>query len=249
MDNLALTLPHRSLSPSLQSASSFGDYSDSERSGPPKFFKSLPSRVRESRDLLQCPTIGCDGMGHVSGNYATRRRSVAGVAAVARPHLVWQLVRLPSRGPVHGAGAAPGAQVPDPGLRRFRARDGQLLVAPQSVRLSARSQRQDQELRPFAQRLDGEARRRGAVAVRRARPSLSRLSSTQLSLSALLLLLCCVLCPVVAPVSVQLSCRRLRWFRAHHRQICHSSQVLGLSLWRFSCTCFLSPFSCLCWPC
>ena len=28
---------------------------------------------RGGKELIQCPTIGCDGMGHVSGNYATHR--------------------------------------------------------------------------------------------------------------------------------------------------------------------------------
>ena len=31
-------------------------------------------RGRDGKDLIQCPTPGCDGMGHVSGNYATHRR-------------------------------------------------------------------------------------------------------------------------------------------------------------------------------
>jgi len=63
-----------SLSPH-RSTSSLGDYSDSERSlsGPPlKIFRTGKSQ-RESRDLLKCPTIGCDGMGHISGNFATHR--------------------------------------------------------------------------------------------------------------------------------------------------------------------------------
>lgn len=36
----------------------------------PRGGKSLSPRGKE---LIQCPTIGCDGMGHVSGNYATHR--------------------------------------------------------------------------------------------------------------------------------------------------------------------------------
>lgn len=31
-------------------------------------------RGRDGKELIQCPTISCDGMGHVSGNYATHRR-------------------------------------------------------------------------------------------------------------------------------------------------------------------------------
>ncbi|RWS27099.1 box A-binding factor-like isoform X2 [Leptotrombidium deliense] len=49
------------------------DFSDSERSGPPTKLLKLSPRIRDGRELLQCPTPGCDGMGHVSGNYATHR--------------------------------------------------------------------------------------------------------------------------------------------------------------------------------
>lgn len=32
------------------------------------------SNRRDGKELIQCPTPGCDGMGHVTGNYATHRR-------------------------------------------------------------------------------------------------------------------------------------------------------------------------------
>lgn len=31
-------------------------------------------RGRDGKELIQCPTSSCDGMGHISGNYATHRR-------------------------------------------------------------------------------------------------------------------------------------------------------------------------------
>ncbi|GFY43106.1 myelin transcription factor 1-like protein [Trichonephila inaurata madagascariensis] len=40
-----------------------------EKCMPPK----IKSRGREGRELIHCPTPGCDGMGHISGNYATHR--------------------------------------------------------------------------------------------------------------------------------------------------------------------------------
>lgn len=61
-------------SPGSDTGSSFSrscpDDSDSER--PYKMARLAKSR--DGRELLQCPTPGCDGMGHVSGNYATHRR-------------------------------------------------------------------------------------------------------------------------------------------------------------------------------
>ena len=36
----------------------------------------LPSQRhnKDGKELIQCPTPGCDGVGHISGNYATHRR-------------------------------------------------------------------------------------------------------------------------------------------------------------------------------
>lgn len=33
----------------------------------------------ENKELIQCPTLSCDGMGHISGNYATHRRQATNI--------------------------------------------------------------------------------------------------------------------------------------------------------------------------
>lgn len=38
------------------------------------FGRPTAARGRDGKELIQCPTMSCDGMGHVSGNYATHRR-------------------------------------------------------------------------------------------------------------------------------------------------------------------------------
>ncbi|XP_023240717.1 myelin transcription factor 1-like isoform X3 [Centruroides sculpturatus] len=50
---------------------------DHDKTLPPKLVRLTTSRSREGRELIHCPTPGCDGMGHVSGNYATHR-SISG---------------------------------------------------------------------------------------------------------------------------------------------------------------------------
>ena len=56
-----------------------------------QFFECMPSKKscfnfwtvfshrKDNKDLVQCPTPGCDGMGHSSGNYSTHRRYVFGM--------------------------------------------------------------------------------------------------------------------------------------------------------------------------
>lgn len=46
-------------------------------------------RGRDGKELIQCPTSSCDGMGHVSGNYATHRRQ--GTIDIYTKPLTWTL--------------------------------------------------------------------------------------------------------------------------------------------------------------
>ncbi len=37
-------------------------------------FGRVNGRSKDGKELIQCPTPGCDGVGHITGNYATHRR-------------------------------------------------------------------------------------------------------------------------------------------------------------------------------
>lgn len=69
--NVSVSIGYPQLrSPGSDTNSSFSRDSDGERIG------KHSRKSREDRDLIKCPTPGCDGRGHVSGNYAHHRRYV-----------------------------------------------------------------------------------------------------------------------------------------------------------------------------
>ncbi|XP_040582087.2 uncharacterized protein [Lepeophtheirus salmonis] len=47
-------------------------------------FGTRPNR-KDNKELIQCPTQGCDGMGHITGNYSTHRSYNAYSPKIARP--------------------------------------------------------------------------------------------------------------------------------------------------------------------
>lgn len=51
-----------------------------------EFYGKLSSRMRDSRDLIQCPVEDCDGSGHISGHFASHR-SLSGCPRADRSQL------------------------------------------------------------------------------------------------------------------------------------------------------------------